>query len=181
MRESSLENFNGEVWLDVVEFPTHYRVSNYGRLFSKVRNKILSPQVHKTKLWRVRLCVNYIKYSRSVHRLVAQAFIPNPDNKPEVNHKDGNRLNNCLSNLEWVTKVENMKHAVETKLINNLFGEQSRNFKGTTICIDMEGKIVGKYNGNKELLAAGFCYKQVSAVIRGKQKTHKGYFFKRGD
>ena len=55
----------------------------------------------------------------TVHRLVAQAFIPNPDSKPEVNHIDGDKKNNNMSNLEWCTSSENVQHAVDTGLINN--------------------------------------------------------------
>ncbi len=61
-----------------------------------------------------------------IHRLVAEAFIPNPDKKKEVNHKDGNKLNNNVSNLEWATHLENMQHAVRTGLHTFGFGEESR-------------------------------------------------------
>ena len=55
----------------------------------------------------------------SLHQLIAQTFIPNPENKPIVNHIDGNTLNNCVSNLEWCTQSENMQHAIRTGLINS--------------------------------------------------------------
>lgn len=182
-----------EVWRDVVEFPDDYQVSNRGRVRSKTRvkmrsngwrntyrSKIMYQELHKTNYYRVRLCVDKIKYSRSVHRLVAEAFIPNPESKPEVNHMDGNRLNNELSNLDWVTKQENMDHAVEIRLIDNPFGEGSRNFHGTTRAWK-NGKCHFVMNGNKEIMEAGFCYKLVSACVLGKQKTHRGYTFTRGE
>lgn len=64
-----------------------------------------------------------------IHRLVAEAFIPNPDNKPCVNHKDGNKLNNNVSNLEWVTYKENTQHALNNNLLNPPIGERSGSCK----------------------------------------------------
>lgn len=63
----------------------------------------------------------------SIHRLVAIAFIPNPDNKPQVNHKDGNKSNNAVWNLEWVTNSENLIHAFETNLLKSRPGEEHHN------------------------------------------------------
>lgn len=170
---------NDEIWKDVVEFPDHYEISNLGRIRGKIRGCILKTQIHKTGCERVRLCVNKVKYSRSIHRLVAKTFIENPKNKPEVNHIDGDRLNNLATNLEWCTKQENMDHAVKEGLINNPFGEESRNFKGAVEVLTEGGDIVDTLFGNKDMTDKGYCYKQISAVLRGKQLTHKGFKYRR--
>lgn len=91
-----------------------------------------------------------------IHRLVAIVFIDNQDNKPQVNHIDGDKLNNHVSNLEWVTHAENMRHAGDTGLLPDAHGENNSNAKLTTalvesICRDyQEGKsvpfIMEKYN-----------------------------------
>ena len=104
---------NNEVWKDCVGFED-YSVSNYGRVYSKRRRRFL------------KLCVNSSNYKKCVlkgknlyvHRLVAQAFLENPDNLEEVNHKDGNKWNNNVNNLEWVSKSENAKHAFDLGLRN---------------------------------------------------------------
>lgn len=138
---------------------------------------ILTPQWHSTGMWRVRLSVNGVKFSRSVHRMVAKAFLGEPEEHMHVNHKNGDRSKNELANLEWVTHAENIRHAVDTGLINNPFGKSARNFKSAVLAIDVHGNVAHELYGNKDMTDKGFCYKQVSAVLRGKQKTHKGYKF----
>lgn len=173
-----MEDCIDEMWLDSLEFPEHYEVSNLGRVRNKNRH-VLAQEHHKTNCYRVRLCIGGVKYSRSVHRMVAEAFIPNPDGKPEVNHIDGNRLNNYLTNLEWVTKQENMDHAVTTGLISNPFGSEARNSKFVTKVFDLSGNLVAECYGNRELKDLGFDWRNVHAVIKGKQKTHRGHKFLR--
>lgn len=180
-----------EVWRSYPEFPCSYEVSSFGRVRGKDKvvvksngvvcsrqGKILTPQWHKTKVWRVRLCVNGVKYSRSVHRMVAQTFLPNTENKPEVNHKDGSRANNLLTNLEWATKIENMEHAVEAGLIANPFGGRARHFRRAVEVYSVDGSLVAVLRGNREILDFGLCFKSVSACLLGKQRTHRGYTFK---
>lgn len=110
-----------EIWKPVIGYEGLYEVSNLGRVKGlerqgNWRDNILT-QCMIGNYVKVSLTVNGKSQNKLVHRLVAQAFIPNPENKPEVNHKDGNKLNNCLDNLEWVTKSENIKHAYRTGLI----------------------------------------------------------------
>jgi hypothetical protein len=94
-----------------------YSASECGRIFSHKRNRFLKGSTSHCKRYiTVTICMNGIPKVLMVHRAVAIAFIDNPDNKPEVNHKDGDRLNNCVDNLEWCTRSENMKHAYATGL-----------------------------------------------------------------
>lgn len=111
-----------EKWKDVKGFEGKYQVSNLGRVRSFQRckpneNKILKHEIMWNGYSRVGLCVKEKKKRCKIHRLVAEAFIPNPDNLPEVNHKDGNKLNNHADNLEWVSRADNMKHAYANKLL----------------------------------------------------------------
>ena len=106
-----------EIWRDISGYEGHYQVSNFGRVKSFHKGgRILKPG----------LVLGYLKVSlnsggkvaqRKVHRLVAEAFIPNPNGKPEVNHIDGNPRNNHVDNLEWCTQLENIRHAYATGLI----------------------------------------------------------------
>lgn len=105
-----------EEWKDIPGFDKRYQVSDQGRIRNKNTGHVLSTQ-SKHGYVRVNLKDNEGKdHNVSVHRAVATAFIPNSDNKPEVNHKNGVKDDNRLKNLEWVTPEENFKHAVENDL-----------------------------------------------------------------
>ena len=114
-----------EVWKDIVGYEGLYQVSNYGRVKSldKIdskgyhrREKILRTPSSKDGYCQTGLTKEGIRKMYKVHRLVADAFISNPKNKPQVNHIDGNKTNNHITNLEWVTRAENMKHAYKIGL-----------------------------------------------------------------
>lgn len=98
-----------EIWKDIQDWE-EYSVSNYGRVFSKYKNKLLSICEKDNGYKMVGLHRNKKVKHKMVHRLVAEAFIPNPDNLPEVNHIDENKSNNCVDNLEWVTHRQNCNH-----------------------------------------------------------------------
>jgi hypothetical protein len=103
-----------EEWKDIKDMDGFYQISNFGRIQSfityrqnkKEIGKILKP-FYVTKNY---LHISLFKKNYSMHRLVAEHFIPNPNNLPQVNHIDGNKSNNHYSNLEWVTNRENVSH-----------------------------------------------------------------------
>jgi len=109
-----MENTQEEIWKDIAGYEGLYQVSNLGRVMSfkkKSNSLLLSPSCSRGYL-AVNLYINGNVKNPSIHRLVAIAFIPNPLNKPCVNHIDGNKLNNKLSNLEWCTYSENELHSI---------------------------------------------------------------------
>lgn len=102
---------------ELIGYEENYTINSNGTIYSNKTKDYLKPHPHKdigyycVSLWKNNKGTTYY-----VHRLIAQHFIPNPDNKPEVNHIDGDRNNNDVSNLEWVTSSENSQHAVDTGL-----------------------------------------------------------------
>ena len=114
-----------EIFEDLKGYEESYQISDSGRVFTKRRligNQIhygreLIPQVTEDGYLKVSLSRNGISKKYYLHRLVAIQFIDNPYNLPQVNHKDSNKLNNNVTNLEWCSKEENQKHAVKNNLM----------------------------------------------------------------
>lgn len=123
------------------------------------------------------------------HRIVGFAFIPNPENKPQINHKDGNKLNNCVSNLEWATNGENQLHAYKLGLNTPRSGEKNYQWDGNhSNCqpvrqLDLDGNLVSTY---KSLAIAGramgVTYQRISRACRkDKERTLLGYKWELGE
>ena len=125
------------MWKDIKGYEGYYQVSSDGeirRMLAHGRTRIVKNRLNpKSLYYSVSLSKKCTRKSFAVHRLVAEAFIPNNENKREVNHIDGNKLNNKVSNLEWVTQKENLVHAME-KLNHYPWGKPARQVR----CMDIE-------------------------------------------
>ena len=112
---NSIESLPHEIWRDVVGYEGLYQVSNIGRVksFYSLGERLLTPSSNKSGYMYVVLTKDGVRKSCKVHTLVARAFLPNPENKPVVHHKDSNRSNNRVENLQWVTHQENTAYAVQ--------------------------------------------------------------------
>ena len=138
--------FAREKWISIDDYGGKYLVSDHGRV--KHRNgNILKTRVGNRGYETVSLFHNSKNFSKSVHRLVAQAFIPNPDNKPQVNHIDGDKLNNNVGNLEWATGKENMRHKIYVlKEQHTLLGRIT-----PVICVETGEKFISVRDASRKM------------------------------
>jgi len=156
-----------EKWKKLDLFP-NYMVSNEGRVKNRLTNKILTLQLHKE---RYQVCISQDgnKATLKVHKLVALAWVPNPHNKPDINHIDGDKLNNVASNLEWVTKKENHDHARVHRLIHD-----NKPIRATDIST---GEHWDFYSVNQATLFFGWNRVYIYRALKRPTQTHKGIHF----
>ena len=191
-----------EIWKDIDGYEGLYQVSNLGNVKSigreiktanekkrKYKEVILKQGTTKNGYANVVLSINNKMKTKSVHRLVAKAFIINPENKPQVNHIDGNKKNNCVKNLEWVTNSENMKHSWDNQLQkvtkNKILASKincSRIGKLGTKKVnqyDLKGNLIKSWNSIIEVeINLSINNSNITSVCKGKRKTAGGYIWR---
>lgn len=113
-----------EIWKDVSGYEGLYRVSTFGNVFSYISHKVLKPCNRSGGHVVVNLYKDHKMKSQFIHRLVAEAFIPNPDNLPVIHHKDDNPKNNHVSNLMWCTQKENVHFTIATGKHGKMWGRK---------------------------------------------------------
>ena len=111
---------------DIKGYEGEYAVTKSGLVWSYKRNKFLKLNDNGIGYLYVALCHGGIRQQKYIHRIVAEAFIPNPDNLPEINHKDEDKSNNCVDNLEWITHIDNLNYGTRNKRISS--SQLSKNF-----------------------------------------------------
>ena len=169
-----------EIWKDVPGYIGLYKVSNYGRVKSVKKQLVLKTSGSGNRYKTVALC-NGMRKTFRLHRLVAAAFIPNPDNKPCIDHIDGDRTNNHADNLRWVTYLENNNNPITKKRLSE---NNAKNMQGKKGVLHPNSKPV-------KMMKNGICLKTYQSIhlakkdgfndtliircCKGRMKKHKGY------
>lgn len=171
-----------------------YLIDKKGNIFSVRKNKYLKWSINRDGYAKVTLHKNKYKKMFSVHRLVAQTFIPNVNNLPQINHKDGNKLNNNVNNLEWCTAKHNMNEAVRIGLFENARKINRENAIKNNLCKNYilankkTKKKVNKYDKEKNFLETyesiteaskqnNIPISSISFVCKNKRKTAGGFIW----
>lgn len=159
-------------------FGGKYSVSNEGRVFSHISKKYMEPQVTRLGYIRIRMTdVEGLRRGHYVHRLVAKEFCEGYEEGLEVNHIDGDKLNNKASNLEWVTREENVRDTVSRGTHSNK--EATEKLKRKVLMMDSKGEIEKEFSSISEaVLETGLDQGSISKVCMGQRITAGGFKWK---
>ena len=167
-----------EEWKDIKGYEGIYQISNKGRVKSLKFNKenILIPAKHNRGYLFINLCKNGKVKKYLIHRLVAEAFLPNPDNLPQVNHKDENKLNNNVENLEWCSNKYNVNYGSRNeKASKNSKGKKKAHKK--ILCVETGEIFIGSQSVIDKMFP-GRSSSNIRDHLRGRTKSCYGYHFK---
>lgn len=173
-------------WKEIKGYEGKYIISNHGEIISLprykqnnskqqyVEPKEISKYINKINGYvYVYLCNDGKEKNIRLHRLVAETFIPNPNNKTQINHKDGNKLNNNVSNLEWCTASENLMHAYKLGLANN------NNQKKKVAQYSLDNEFIKEFDSLTEASKeSGISLTKISECVNGKRKRKDKYIWK---
>ena len=149
---------------------THYEVDENGIIYNTITKKELTGSIYNTGYKMVRLTIDGKSKGFAVHRLTAQTFLENPNNLPIVNHKDGNKLNNKVENLEWVTQLENRKHAITEIKVSLACGERHK------VDINEDNVFWKRYKDSNYLISKdGQAYNTKTHVLLKQTPNQSGY------
>lgn len=177
-------SLEGEIWKDVVGYEGLYMVSSLGRVVSLSKRNgvsyrqpfIMKPAIGKRGGYlHIVLCVNNIKKDMKIHRIVAQAFIDNPNNYPHIDHINTNRLDNTKENLRWCTRSMNRSNPISAKRWSEARTGKSNTARSKPVVQLQNGIKVSVFSSQREASKIGFNQSDISACCRGAERSHKGY------
>lgn len=181
-----------EIWKDIEEFNGKYEISSCGRLRNKASKSVLKPRKNYKGYLDIKVCGK----TKLMHRMVAQAFILNLDNKPQVNHIDEDKTNNNVGNLEWCTAKENSNWGTrnDRRVMNTDYRKRNSNYgyihrldnvdwdkanktkKVTVVGKTIDGNALFSFQSIREASrSTGISYGHISECINGKRKSAGGY------
>lgn len=178
---------------DVKGYEGYYKVSADGAIISTARQrpdgriykeKVLSPGKGSAGYLNVTLCKNKVMKCINIHRIVAKNYLPNPENLPEVNHIDGDKHNNAISNLEWCTSQHNIRHGISNGLrtvsdhSRKVSSENGKKRRRPVACYDIHtDELVSAFISIKEAVDQKYATQdtKVTEVCKGRRNTHNHY------
>ena len=158
--------------MKIIDECPSYAVTDDGQVWSFYTNKFLKQKIDKYGYACVSLSKDGKSLSRTVHRLVAKAFIPNPENKPTVNHKDENKLNNCVNNLEWIRHIDNINFGTRTERAGYSLSKPILQYSKS-------GEFIREWPGAHEVERMfGIANSHINDCCRGKRKSAGGFIWR---
>ncbi|MFZ1872074.1 MAG: NUMOD4 domain-containing protein [Chania sp.] len=189
---NNIKSDEQEKWIPVpiAEYSTAYEISTMGRIrginriaaseifIRQIRGVVLKGRIRRDGYKTVNFSYQRNRAQFYIHQLVALAFIPNPKRLPQVIHRNGDKLDNRVSNLVWATISERNDLSI-TSGRNKSAGADNAQFKGLVVATNIATGAEAVLCGKKEIIAAGFDHSAVYSCIRGRIKSHRGYKFSR--
>ena len=167
-----------EIFKDIKDYEGLYQVSNLGQILSlnyyrSGKPKLLKPGKNKKGYLLVNLYKNRKRKSYKIHQLVAEHFIPNPDNLPEINHIDEDKTNNRVDNLEWKSHKDNCNHGTRNERIAKTMtnGKRSK----PVLQLSLSGELIREWPSISECGRNGFNHRNIVSCCNGKLKQYKGF------
>lgn len=167
-----------EIWKDIKNYEGHYQISSIGRVRNIISGKLKTLFKHICGYEKVTLYNNGKGKKYYIHRLVAEAFIPNPDNLPFVNHKDENKTNNCIDNLEWCTNEYNLNYGTRNNRISKKQINDANKSK-VVLQYTLDGMLLYKWPSTHEIeRQLGYVSNYIGDCCNGKYKKAYNFIWK---